>query len=138
MLKRLWSKQTIRRVTVGAGVAAALSLAVALPLFALAPTPPAAAVLLPMLDPWVPPEQRKPSTTPPSEGAELRAQVERKLKAGFDAAAGTTGTLTRAQASAAGLGLIARNFDAIDRTKSGTIRFEDVKQFLQQRGAQFN
>jgi hypothetical protein len=138
MLKRIWSRQTIHRAAVSAGAVVALSLAVALPLFALAPTPPAAAVLLPMLDPWVPPEQRKPSTTPPSEGAELRAQVERKLKAGFDAAAGSAGTLTREQASAAGLGLIARNFDAIDRSKTGSVRFEDVKLFLQQRGAQFN
>jgi hypothetical protein len=138
MLKRIWSKQTIHRAAVTAAGAAALSLAVASPLFALNSAAPVASVLLPMLDPWVPLEQRKPSTTPPTEGADLRAQVERKLKAGFDAAAGTTGTLTRAQAANAGLGLIARNFDAIDRAKSGSVRFEDVKLFLQQRGAQFN
>ena len=30
----------------------------------------------PLRDPWVPPEARKPSTAPPTEGAALRAQVE--------------------------------------------------------------
>jgi uncharacterized protein YcgL (UPF0745 family) len=32
---------------------------------------------------WVPPQLAK-SYSPPTHGAELRAQVERKLRAGFD------------------------------------------------------
>src|SRR5882757_10018482 len=65
----------------------------------------------PLRDPWVPPESRKPSTAPPTEGAALRAQVERKLKKAFDAAdVSHTGSLTRQQANAAGLGLVARHF----------------------------
>jgi len=65
----------------------------------------------PLRDPWVPPESRPTSVTPPSEGAALRAQVERKLKQAFDAAdVGQTGSLTRQQASAAGLGFVVRHF----------------------------
>jgi len=93
----------------------------------------------PLRDPWVPPESRPTSVTPPSEGAALRAQVERKLKQAFDAAdTGQTGSLTRQQASAAGLGFVARHFDEIDRQRSGTVRFDDVKRYLVERGAQLN
>jgi hypothetical protein len=118
--------------------AAALSLVAALPLFAQAPVSPPATSAGPMVDPWVPPALRKPVAVPPSQGAELRAQVERKLKTAFDAAADSTGALTRPRASAAGLGLIAQHFDEIDRSGTGAIRFEDVKRFLQQRGAQLD
>jgi hypothetical protein len=92
----------------------------------------------PMVDPWVPPELRHPAPTHPAQGAELRAQVTRKLKADFDAAAGASGTLTQVQAKAAGLGLIARQFAEIDQGHSGVVRFEDLKRFLQQRGAQLD
>lgn len=93
----------------------------------------------PLRDPWVPPESRKASTATPTEGAALRAQVERKLKLAFDAAdVGHTGSLTREQANAAGLGFVAKYFDEIDRQKSGTVRFDDVKRFLVARGAQLD
>jgi hypothetical protein len=93
----------------------------------------------PLRDPWVPPAARKPSTTPPTEGAALRAQVEAKLKQAFDAADVThSGALTRPQAAAAGLGFIAQHFDAIDRQKTGAVRFEDVKRYLVEQGAALN
>jgi hypothetical protein len=93
----------------------------------------------PLRDPWVPPESRKPSTATPAEGAALRAQVERKLKKAFDAAdVSHSGSLTRQQANAAGLGFVARHFDQIDRQKVGAVRFEDVKRYLIERGAQLD
>ena len=94
---------------------------------------------LPLRDPWVPPEARKPSTAPPTEGVALRAQVERKLKRDFDAAdASHTGLLTRQQATAAGLGFIAKHFDEIDRQKTGAVGFDDVKRYLVAHGAQLD
>ena len=90
----------------------------------------------PLRDPWVPPAARKPSTAPPTEGAALRAQVERKLKQAFDAAdVSHSGALTREQAAAAGLGFVAKHFDAIDRQKAGAVRFDDVKRYLVEQGA---
>jgi len=90
----------------------------------------------PLRDPWVPPDARKPSTAPPTEGAALRAQVERKLRQAFDAAdVDHTGSLTRQQANAGGLGFVARHFDEIDRQKSGTVRFDEVKRYMVERGA---
>ena len=87
-----------------------------------------------MRDPWVPPEARaKAATQPlaaPAAGAALDAQVEAKLRKRFEAAAGTSGTLTREQARAAGLGAIADRFDAIDRAGRGAIRFEDYLAYL--------
>ena len=118
-------------------VAASAVLLFAVALAAHAQTPPAT-VAGPLRDPWVPPELRKPPTTTPAQGAELRAQAERKLKAGFDAVAGSAGTLTRAQATAGGLGFIAGHFDEIDQDQTGAVRFADVKRFLKTRGAQLN
>jgi hypothetical protein len=93
----------------------------------------------PLRDPWVPPESRKASKAAPTEGAALRAQVERKLKLAFDAAdVNHSGSLTRQQASAAGLGFVTQHFDEIDRQKSGSVRFDDVKRFLVARGAQLD
>jgi hypothetical protein len=93
----------------------------------------------PLRDPWVPPESRKPSSAAPTEGAALRAQVEQKLKQAFDAAdVDRTGSLTRQQANAAGLGFVAKHFDEIDRQKTGAVRFQDVKRFLVARGAQLD
>ncbi len=98
--------------------------------------PPPGVIETPMRDPWVPPSQRQPSTSPPTSGADLRAQVEQKLQAAFDAAdVNHTGTLTRAQAKAAGLGFIASHFDDIDTRRSGLIRFDDVRSFLEGRAA---
>ena len=107
---------------------------------AVAAEPVSAQATLPLRDPWVPPELRnKGPTATPTEGPALRAQVERKLKLAFDAAdASHTGSLTREQASAAGLGFVAKHFDEIDRQKTGTIRFDDVKRFLVARGAQLD
>lgn len=102
----------------------------------LAAEPIAVKIEQPLRDPWVPPDARKPSTTPPTEGAALRSQVERKLKQDFDAAdVSHTGSLTRQQAAAAGLGFIAKHFDAIDRQKTGAVRFDDVKRYLVEQGA---
>lgn len=85
-----------------------------------------------LLDPWVPPHVRKSQTYTPTQGAQLRAQVEMKLKAAFDAAdKSRSGSLTREQARSGGLGFVAENFEAIDRRKAGAVRFEDVKHFLQ-------
>jgi hypothetical protein len=90
----------------------------------------------PLCDPCVPPAVKKslPADHVPSQGAALRADVEARLRAPFDAAA-RDGVLTREQAQAAGLGFIARNFDAIDRKGAGAITFEDYKRFLKERGA---
>ena len=123
-------------LTVAAGSAWQLMLA---PFDAFATEPMSVTTAQPLRDPWVPPEARKPSTAPPTEGAALRAQVERKLKQAFDAAdMGHTGALNRQQADAAGLGFIARHFDQIDRQKTGVVRFDDVKRYLVERGAQLD
>ena len=109
---------------------------VAAPSHVLAADPMSVTSQQPLRDPWVPPDARKPSTAPPTEGAALRAQVEHKLRQAFDAADVThSGSLTRQQASAAGLGFVARHFDEIDRQKSGAVRFEDVKRYMVERGA---
>jgi carboxypeptidase C (cathepsin A) len=103
---------------------------------AIAPRP--ATLEAPLLDPWVPPQLAK-SYSPPTRGAELRAQVERKLRAGFDSADPKgVGTITREQAAAAGLGFIARDFDAIDRRRSGAVTFDDLKAFLREQGAKLD
>ena len=66
----------------------------------------------------------------------MQAQVERKLRESFDAAdVARTGALTREQARAAGLGVVANNFERIDRAGKGTVTFEDVKRYLRARGA---
>jgi len=128
---------TIRRA--GAAFAIASALAAPAQQACAAGVAPEAAAQVPMLDPWVPPEARKPSTAAPTQGAALREQVERKLRQGFDAAdAAHSGALTREQASAAGLGYVARHFDEIDRRRTGTVRFEDIKRYLRERGAQLN
>jgi hypothetical protein len=88
-------------------------------------------------DPWVPPESRRPSASPPTQGVALRTQVERKLRQAFEAAdVDHLGTLTQKQASAGGLGFVARHFAEIDRGKTGKVRFEDVKRYLVEHGAQ--
>ncbi len=74
-----------RRARLG-GPALALAMGGAFPVYAAAAESPPATIERPMRDPWVPPELRKPAPAPPTQGAALRAQVERKLKAGFDAA----------------------------------------------------
>ena len=118
--------------TVGASIALAQSTAVAA-------EPLATAVEQPLRDPWVPPEARHPSPTPPPAGAALRAAVERKLKQAFDEAdVARTGSLTREQARAGGLGFVARHFDEIDRQRRGAVRFDDVKRYMVERGARLD
>jgi hypothetical protein len=95
-----------------------------------------AAAEVPMLDPWVPPAVKAKAAATrlePVQGEALRAAVEAKLKARFDAAAGEAGTLTREQAAARGLGAIARDFEAIDRRGAGRISFEDYRRHLRAR-----
>lgn len=91
----------------------------------------------PMLDPWVPPTLRaKHSVESPAEGAALQAQVDRKLRESFDAAAAPYGgTFTREQARAAGFGFIANHFDSIDHRGAGVVTFDDYRDFLQRRKA---
>ena len=98
-----------------------------------------ASVEVPMRDPWVPPELAKQARVePPSSGAQLQAEVERKLRGRFEAAAGPQGLLTREQARAAGLGFIDRHFDAIDRRHAGRVSYGDYRRFLQARGARLD
>jgi hypothetical protein len=113
---------------------AAIALAATLPVSAWAQK---AAAEVPLLDPWVPPSVREKAVVQaaPAEGAALRAQVEAKLRASFDAVAGRSGSLTREQAAGAGLGAVARDFDAIDKRGSGRVSFEDYKRYLRSRGA---
>ena len=87
-------------------------------------------------DPWVPPQLKRSTTYVETRGDALRAQVDRKLREQFDTAdVAKAGVLTRAQAQAAGLGYIAENFDAIDRSRSGFVRFEDVQRYLENASA---
>ena len=113
---------------------AAIALAASLPMNAWAQK---AAAEVPLLDPWVPPAVREKAVIQavPTEGAALRAQVEAKLRARFDAVAGKGGMLTREQAAGGGLGAVARDFDAIDKRATGRVSFEDYKQYLRSRGA---
>jgi hypothetical protein len=84
-----------------------------------------------MKDPWVPPHVKGSESYVETRGEALRKQVEQKLRLQFEAAdAAKSGTLTREQARAAGLGYIADNFEAIDRTRAGVVRFEDVRRYL--------
>ena len=94
-----------------------------------------AAAESPLLDPWVPPAAAQAAQSVPKakRGADLRSEVERKLRADFEAAA-PRGTLTRGEARAAGMGFIANHFEAIDRRGAGVVRFEDYAAFLRSRG----
>ncbi|MEP7155374.1 MAG: EF-hand domain-containing protein [Betaproteobacteria bacterium] len=92
-----------------------------------------------MQDPWVPPALRNAPAATPTQGAELRAQVEAKLKDRFQMAdTKSTGTLTREQAQAAGLGFVVKHFDQIDVQKTGAVKFDDIKVFLRERGARLD
>jgi len=94
--------------------------------------------------PWAPPNVRQSAAAsakaaPPTQGVSLRAHVERKLKISFDAAdTNNTGSITRAQAAAAGLGFITRHFDAIDQRKKSAVSFDEIKNFMRFRGAQLD
>lgn len=88
-----------------------------------------------LADPWLPPGSRKPAGPPPATGQALRTEVERKLRQQFEAVDAGGAGITRAQAAAAGLGYVERHFDQIDASRSGRIRFDDVKRFMKGRGA---
>ena len=121
------------------GVIAALAALGGIPAGASAADMPPASAQTPLRDPWVPPDARTPSTTAPTTGAALNAQVERKLKQAFDAAdTSHTGALTREQAQAHGLRYISEHFDEIDRRNTGVVRFDDVKRYLRERGAKLD
>jgi len=86
--------------------------------------------------PAIPESLQGVAPVPPSQGAELRAQVAARLRAQFDAApAAQPGRLTREEALAAGLGFIAAHFDAIDVARRGWVTFDDVQGYLRSRGA---
>ena len=94
-------------------------------------------------DPWIPDtvKAKRAHAGPEehaTEGVALRAQVERKLRESFDLAdVEGKGSITLAQARAAGLGKIAREFAQIDRAATGRITFDDYKRHLRARGAAF-
>ena len=85
----------------------------------------------PMRDPWVPPEVRAKVTKlpPETQGAELQAQVDKKLRARFDAVA-KNGRLTREQAREGGLGSIADRFDSIDTAGRGYVTYDEYRHYL--------
>ncbi|HKT66247.1 MAG TPA: EF-hand domain-containing protein [Burkholderia sp.] len=86
-------------------------------------------------DPYVPPAARKPTAGTQTTGAALHAQVVRKLARQFGAAdTQNTGSITEAQARAAGLGYVANHFRQIDSSGSGRVSFSDVQRYMQARG----
>ncbi|HEY1392800.1 MAG TPA: EF-hand domain-containing protein [Methylibium sp.] len=96
----------------------------------------------PLCDPCVPASVRGKAAVAPAakqaRGAELQAQAEAKLRASFAAAdLEHAGSITRAQARAAGLGLVADNFERIDAAGRSRVSFEDLKRYLRSRGAGF-
>ena len=116
---------------------------VTVPLFASTSHALTASADVPMRDPWVPADTRKAAAAAPApvatSGTDLQKQVERKLKQSFDAALiNSDGTLTAAQADAAGLGFVVKHFNEIDQRKLGVVRFEDVTRFMNSRGARLN
>lgn len=128
-----------RRKLALAGAALAVVMVAVSPVRGATAQSPPATIETTLRDPWVPPALRTPAPTPAPQGAALRAQVERKLKAGFDAAdVSRVGTLTRDQARVAGLGYIVKHFDDIDRQRAGAVGFDDVKRFLRSRGARLD
>jgi hypothetical protein len=118
-------------------IAAALAFALAVPIVAFGQNvEPTGPIQTEARDPWVPPALRSVKPARATEGAELQAQVERKLRESFEAAdVSGTGALTREQARAAGLGVVANNFDRIDTTGKGKVTFDDLKRYLRTRGA---
>ncbi|MDN7475947.1 EF-hand domain-containing protein [Burkholderia multivorans] len=87
-------------------------------------------------DPYVPPAARRPTAGTQTTGAALHAQVVRKLARQFSAAdTQNTGSITEAQARAAGLGYVANHFRQIDASSSGRVSFSDVQRYMQTRSA---
>lgn len=89
---------------------------------------------LPRSVPYVPKAQRIPSHEAPASGADLKDQALAKLRQRFDEAdADRSGSLTRQEAAAAGLGYVEANFEDIDRARKGAVTFAEVREFLRQR-----
>ncbi|KVE39759.1 hypothetical protein [Burkholderia sp. TSV86] len=86
-------------------------------------------------DPYVPPAARKPTAGTQTTGDELHAQVVRKLQRQFATADAGNAGLTEAQAKAAGLGYVAKNFKQIDVNQTGRVSFSDVQRYLQSQSA---
>ncbi|AIO68375.1 EF-hand domain-containing protein [Burkholderia oklahomensis] len=86
-------------------------------------------------DPYVPPAARKPTAGTQTSGAALHAQVVRKLQRQFAAADANNTGLTEAQAKAAGLGYVAKNFKQIDANRTGRVSFSDVQRYIQSQSA---
>jgi hypothetical protein len=85
-------------------------------------------------DPALPEALRHTRPAPPSEGVVLQAQVDAKLRSRFEAAdSSRQGHISRAQAEAAGLGFVARHFDAIDSAGHGSVSWAQVQAYLKQR-----
>jgi len=138
---RRWSRRgrALAGAVLAGAVLAVVVLGAAAPARAATVQSPPATIETTIRDPWVPPELRTPPRSPAPQGAALRAEVERKLKAGFDRAdVDRSGTVTRDQARAAGLGYLVKHFDDIDRQRAGAVSFDDVKRFLRGRGAQLD
>jgi Mg2+/Co2+ transporter CorB len=76
------------------------------------------------------------TATPPMGGNPQRmAQMAQQLQSRFTSANTTQdGKLTRQQA-AAGMPMVARNFDAIDTQKAGYVTLPQIEAFMQQRAA---
>ena len=96
----------------------------------------------PHLDPGKPPAaaqqaaQAEARTRPASVGAKLDSDAEAHLRASFEAAdTAHRGTLSRDEARAGGFGWIANHFEAIDTRQAGRVSFDDVKRYLNSRGA---
>ncbi len=105
-------------------------------------TPPSLAAMPPAVfetrlhGPSLPESMRSLAPSPPTQGKAFEAQVSQRLRGIFDSAHGhEAGRLTRAEASAAGLGFVARHFDEIDAARTGSISFEDFRRYLARRGA---
>ncbi|MGH8779884.1 EF-hand domain-containing protein [Paraburkholderia sp.] len=67
----------------------------------------------------------------PSTGDALDQQANARLATSLKSTALGQGAMTRAQAKQAGLGYVAEHFDAIDRSGSGKVSLDDVKQYLE-------
>jgi hypothetical protein len=73
-----------------------------------------------------------PGTVRPAITAEtIQNELEQRLKAQFEAAAGPSGRITAQQAKNANWGYVADHFAAIDRDHDGYVKFGDVLDFMQ-------
>lgn len=95
-------------------------------------------------DPCVPPAVREQAVHEEARTAVITAKsvpeaAANRLRARFDAAdQRKVGRLTRAEAVTGGFGFIDQNFERIDRAGRGEVSFEDLKVFLQTRGAKLD